>query len=118
MQAGRGATTDEVRLPESREATIQHAPQGQIARSSLIRTYSAGCPSPARRRLSRRQGRVRGPLPRVPTSVKLQATVRLWKVHTLTGDRKGTWSLSVTGNRRLTFRIDDEGDICDVNLED
>jgi proteic killer suppression protein len=36
----------------------------------------------------------------------------------LTGDRKGTWSLSVTGNRRLTFRIDDEGDICDVNLED
>jgi proteic killer suppression protein len=41
-----------------------------------------------------------------------------WKVHTLTGDRKGTWSLSVTGNRRLTFRIDDEREICDVNLED
>jgi proteic killer suppression protein len=29
-----------------------------------------------------------------------------WKAHTLTGDRKGTWSLSVTRNRRLTFRID------------
>jgi toxin HigB-1 len=42
-----------------------------------------------------------------------------WKVHTLTGDRKGTWSLSVTRNRRLTFRIDTaEGEICDVNLED
>ena len=42
-----------------------------------------------------------------------------WKVHTLTGDRKGTWSLSVTGNRRLTFRIDTvEREICDVNLED
>ena len=41
-----------------------------------------------------------------------------WKVHTLTGDRKGTWSSSVTGNRRLTFRIDDEREICDVNLED
>ena len=26
-----------------------------------------------------------------------------WKVHTLTGDRKGTWSLSVTRNRRMTF---------------
>jgi proteic killer suppression protein len=26
-----------------------------------------------------------------------------WKAHTLTGDRKGTWSLSVTRNRRLTF---------------
>ena len=41
-----------------------------------------------------------------------------WKVHTLTGDRKGTWSLSVTRNRRLTFTIDDEREICDVNLED
>ena len=42
----------------------------------------------------------------------------VWKVHTLLGDRKGTWSLSVTGNRRLTFWIDDEPQICDVNLED
>lgn len=43
----------------------------------------------------------------------------LWKAHTLTGDRKGTWSLSVTANRRLTFRIDpSESEICDVNLED
>ena len=42
-----------------------------------------------------------------------------WKAHTLTGDRKGTWSLSVTANRRLTFRIDlAEREICDVNLED
>jgi proteic killer suppression protein len=42
-----------------------------------------------------------------------------WKVHTLTGDRKGTWSLSVTANRRLTFRIDtEERAIYDVNLED
>ena len=41
-----------------------------------------------------------------------------WKVHMLTGDRKGTWSLSVTRNRRFTFRIDDEDQICDVNLED
>ena len=42
-----------------------------------------------------------------------------WKVHPLTGDRKGTWSLSVTRNRRLTFRIDPaEREIFDVNLED
>ena len=42
-----------------------------------------------------------------------------WKAHALTGDRKGTWSLSVTRNRRLTFRIDTaEYEICDVNLED
>jgi proteic killer suppression protein len=42
-----------------------------------------------------------------------------WKAHTLTGDRKGTWSLIVTRNRRLTFRIDaTEREIYDVNLED
>ena len=42
-----------------------------------------------------------------------------WKAHTLTGDRKGTWSLSVTRNQRLTFRIDPaEREIYDVNLED
>jgi proteic killer suppression protein len=42
----------------------------------------------------------------------------VWKVHTLTGDRKGTWSSSVTRNRRLTFTIDDEREICDLNLDD
>jgi proteic killer suppression protein len=42
-----------------------------------------------------------------------------WKVHTLAGDRSGTWSLSVTRNRRLTFRIDiTEREIYDLNLED
>lgn len=42
-----------------------------------------------------------------------------WKAHTLTGDRKGVWSLSVTRNRRLTFSIDAaELEICDLNLED
>jgi toxin HigB-1 len=39
-----------------------------------------------------------------------------WKVHTLAGDRKGTWSLSVTRNRRLTFATEHE--ICDVDLAD
>ena len=43
----------------------------------------------------------------------------VWKVHTLAGDRKGTWSLSVTRNRRLTFSIDSGGrEIYDVDLED
>jgi len=42
-----------------------------------------------------------------------------WKVHILAGDRRGTWSLSVTRNRRLTFRIDiAEREICGLNLED
>ena len=42
-----------------------------------------------------------------------------WRAHMLSGDRKGTWSLSVTRNRRLTFRVEGaEREICDVNLED
>ena len=41
----------------------------------------------------------------------------LWKAHILTGDRKGTWSLHVTRNRRMTFRIEDD-EIIDINLED
>ena len=40
-----------------------------------------------------------------------------WKAHILTGDRKGTWSLSVTRNWRLTFGIGDD-EIIDLNLED
>ena len=40
-----------------------------------------------------------------------------WKAHILTGDRKGTWSLHVTRNRRLTFQIEDD-EIVDINLED
>jgi proteic killer suppression protein len=46
-------------------------------------------------------------------------SVPSWKAHVLTGDRKGTWSLSVTRNRRLTFCINPtEREIYDVNLED
>ena len=42
-----------------------------------------------------------------------------WKPHLLTGDRKGTWSLFVTRNWRLTFWVDaSEKEICDVNFED
>jgi proteic killer suppression protein len=42
-----------------------------------------------------------------------------WKAHTLSGNRKADWSLSVTRNQRLTFRIDSaEHEICDLNLED
>ena len=40
-----------------------------------------------------------------------------WKAHVLTGDRKDVWSLHVTRNWRMTFRIED-GEIVDLNLED
>lgn len=42
-----------------------------------------------------------------------------WKALMLTDDRKVTWSLIVTRNHRLTFRIDTvEDEIYDMNLED
>jgi proteic killer suppression protein len=46
--------------------------------------------------------------------------VPAWKPpHQLTGDRKGVWSLFVTKNRRITFRIDQaEIEIIDLNYED
>lgn len=42
-----------------------------------------------------------------------------WKAHRLTGNRKGTWSLFVSRNWRITFRIDaDEIEIIDLDYED
>jgi proteic killer suppression protein len=40
-----------------------------------------------------------------------------FKFHTMTGDRKGTYSVWVTGNWRVTFQWDDNGPFA-VNLED
>lgn len=44
-------------------------------------------------------------------------TFPLWKAHQLTGDRRGVWSLHVTRNWRLTFRIENN-EIVDLNYED
>lgn len=40
-----------------------------------------------------------------------------WRIHQLTGDRAGTWSISASGNWRLTFDLD-QGEICNLDLED
>ncbi|BBO19702.1 MAG: type II toxin-antitoxin system RelE/ParE family toxin [Burkholderiales bacterium] len=40
-----------------------------------------------------------------------------YRFHRLTGERKGTFAVSVTGNWRITFRFDGE-DAVDVDLED
>lgn len=45
--------------------------------------------------------------------------VPAWRAHQLTGSRKGTWSLTVTRNWRITFRIDEaEREIVDLDYED
>jgi toxin HigB-1 len=38
-------------------------------------------------------------------------------LHELVGQRKGTWSVRVSGNWRITFTFDGV-DACEVNLED
>ncbi len=40
-----------------------------------------------------------------------------WRAHQLSGSRSGTWSLSVSGNWRITFRVEDSM-IADLDLED
>lgn len=42
-----------------------------------------------------------------------------WKPHQLTGGRRGTWSLAVTRNWRITFGIDPgRKEIVDLDYED
>jgi len=40
-----------------------------------------------------------------------------YRLHPLTGNRQGTWSIRVTGNWRITFLFVDS-DVVDVDLED
>jgi proteic killer suppression protein len=40
-----------------------------------------------------------------------------WRVHQLSGDRAGTWSVSVSGNWRITFDLEG-GEIRNLDLED
>lgn len=46
------------------------------------------------------------------------ATPPNYGLHPLTGDRIGTWAMTVTRNWRMTFGIDDNGAIIDLDLED
>ena len=40
-----------------------------------------------------------------------------WQIHRMKGDQQSRWSISVSGNWRLTFRESD-GEIEQLNLED
>jgi proteic killer suppression protein len=44
-------------------------------------------------------------------------TVPGWRLHPLKGDRKGVWSMTVTRNHRLTFRIASQT-ITEIDFED
>ena len=50
---------------------------------------------------------------------RLAIVIPNWRAHQLSGRRKEVWSLTVTGNWRITFRIDPNIDsIIDLNYED
>jgi proteic killer suppression protein len=40
-----------------------------------------------------------------------------WRLHQLVGDRLGVWSITLSGNWRITFRMDGDR-IYDLDLED
>ena len=42
----------------------------------------------------------------------------VWRAHQLAGNRKGIWSLTVSRNWRITFRLGPEGKIDDLDFED
>ena len=44
-------------------------------------------------------------------------TVPGWRLHPLKGNRKGTWSLVITRNHRLTFRVEGSS-VSEVDFEE
>lgn len=52
------------------------------------------------------------------SDIEALKAVPTWRVHQLTGARRGTWSLTVSRNWRITFRISEEGEVMDLDFED
>jgi proteic killer suppression protein len=50
-------------------------------------------------------------------SLSQVATMPGWKLHSLKGQRKGEYSIAVTGNWRITFRLQGNT-VIDLNFED
>lgn len=65
-------------------------------------------------------GRLRKMLAYIDAAESLDelATPPNFGLHELKGDRGGTWSMTVTKNWRLTFRLNEGGALIDVDLED
>ncbi len=57
-------------------------------------------------------------LDRLDSAVRIQdMNLPGYKLHKLIGNKNNFWSVSVSGNWRITFRLEN-GDVYDVNLED
>ncbi|MDR2220803.1 MAG: type II toxin-antitoxin system RelE/ParE family toxin [Methylobacillus sp.] len=68
--------------------------------------------------IAKSEARVERMLDRLDAAVKPEdMNIPGYKFHKLSGTRQGTYSVTVTGNWRITFQFDGE-DATDVNLED
>ena len=82
----------------------------------LKRLYERGDPRGVSRNRVHRIANILSAL-EAAADISQLATMPGWKLHRLHGEREGEYSISVTGNWRITFRLDD-GAVTDVNLED
>ena len=89
-----------------------------FAHKGLRRLYEndegKGVPAQTREKLKN----MLGFLDAMADTEELLTPVLKWKAHELSANRKGTWALNVTANRRLTFWVDDQDRLCDLDLED
>jgi proteic killer suppression protein len=68
--------------------------------------------------IAKSEARIERLLDRLDSAVKPEdMNIPGFRFHSLTGNRKGSYSITVTGNWRITFRFDGE-DAIDLNLED
>lgn len=54
----------------------------------------------------------------VSTSLEVLSQPPNYGLHPLTGDRAGTWAMTVTRHWRLTFGVNAQGALIDMDLED
>ena len=89
-----------------------------IAHRGLKRLFTDGDPKGVPAQVVSKLINMLGFLQDMETLDELSA-LPMWKAHQMKGERKGTWSLSVTRNWRLTFRYDSkENEIYDLDFED
>jgi toxin HigB-1 len=86
---------------------FRHKGLGDLFRTGSTKGVNPQLASKLRRILLRLDN---GPL---PDAMRLPG----FRLHQLKGDREGTWSLTVSGNWRVTFEIEGE-DATNVDLED
>lgn len=88
---------------------------GSIRHKGLKRLYEEGDPRGVGANLRKRVGEILSVLDAADTIE--EADIPGYRLHPLSGDRQGYWSVRVTGNWRVTFRFQN-GRAEDVNLED